>query len=135
MRKLLFLVVVIGLSSCEPDDNGIQEGVLVENTTVSDGDHVLIRDPENSESLFSVEVVDIQDSRCPGNPNVQCITGGFASVDFETSGYNFALRVGETKEFSCNGASFRLTLVEVLPIPMLENRDEVKSAIFFVERV
>lgn len=105
------------------------------NTTIGQNESVLIRDADNMVTPFNITIVSIGDCRCPSNPEVNCVHAGWGSADFRTEGFNFSLRIGESKEFLTGRSSFRLTLIDVLPYPTLENHEEEKKAIFVVEMI
>ena len=132
MKKALILFVSIATIGCEYNSLPIQTGIGV-RLVASQGDAVTIRD-QLTKSPFSVEVLEISDSRCP--IGLLCIWGGEASVKFKIESNVFLLKVGESKDFTIDQRNFRITLKDVAPYPVYQNDNTKKQhAVFVVERI
>jgi hypothetical protein len=128
MKKLLFLMVFVALIGCENglSDKKDREQSPALNTTAGTNETVVVEG-------INVTVVNIEDSRCPSD--VVCIWDGVAVVDFKTEGLTCSLMIGESKEFSSAGSSFRLTLIDITPFPSLHNPGGKKEAIFTLDMI
>ncbi len=108
----------------------IQKGIGV-NLVAYPGDSVTIRDQQ---AQFSVEVLEISDSRCP--IGLLCIWGGEASVKFKIESNVFLMKISESKDFTIDQRNFRITLKDVAPYPVYQNDNTKKQhAVFVVERI
>lgn len=93
-----------------------------------------------SGEALSVEVLSIEDARCPSD--VTCIWAGYVKVSFYVSATSetVALAIppnqppgpslGDNHSFNFSGKTYRLDLKDVIPYPTRKNQGETKSAVF-----
>lgn len=132
MRKLLFLMAFVALTACDSGEAGLQDNTLGKNTKAGFNESVEIKDANGQVSCV-ISVVGIEDMRCPSD--VVCVWDGYAIVAFETEGLSFSLEIGQSKEFSSGGSSFRLTLLDVTPRRTSNDVVVKGKAVFIVEKI
>lgn len=94
-----------------------------------------------------VRVDSIQDSRCPNDPGINCITGGFASVRLSINKGNDLqqrrLYVGpdgkrygsDSTTISFSNLTYRIVLKDVVPQPSLQNKSPDKEAVLQISKL
>lgn len=144
MKKLLAgiasLLLVFLLSHCTTEDNSQQN-----SKSANLGRSVFLQDNESvryaiSNEEIEVRMTQINDSRCP--QNVVCIWGGEVIVSFLIpTGDTIKLCLGgstdcvSSNEFSVNGNTYQLILLDVKPYPTTTNGEEKKVVEFTLVKV
>ena len=126
-------MLLFWLAACAYHDAPVQDGVRMSFSQTEGKSITTVADP-----ILQVWVKTISDSRCP--IGLYCIWGGEASVTFEvvSSEYSlkvFSLKIGESIVFTDNQRSYKLTLKDVTPFPSTTNANEVKTAMFTLEKL
>ncbi len=92
---------------------------------------------------LKVRVIEIADSRCPNDPNVQCVWAGEAKVKFtathNTDSVGFDLKISPTENpetdtvsFKLNSKNYQAILYAVNPKPTANNNQGAKFATFTI---
>ena len=120
IKITIVLLVLLGLSSCENEENYRFFDIGVENSFRFD------REYQSSDDLMNFSVININDSRCP--TDVVCVWEGKADVTIEVEGPLAGTIVLNTYDNLIDTiGNYSFELKEVLPHPISTETIELKD--------